>query len=48
MTLGKYQLSVSVSVVWRISRSEFINAIWAAAFWFDNQILEIFGDKAGF
>lgn len=47
VVLGKYQLSSFVSVALAYFTFEFINAIWAATFWFDNRILDIYMSQAG-
>ena len=45
--LGRYQLSAFISLALAYFAFEFINAIWAAVFWFDNRILDIYASEAG-
>lgn len=47
MVLGQYRLSAFTSIALSYFTFEFINAIWAAAFWFDNHILDIYMSQAG-
>jgi hypothetical protein len=47
MVLGHYRLSAFTSVALAYFTFEFINAIWAASFWFDNHILDIYMSQAG-
>jgi hypothetical protein len=47
MVLGQYKISAFVAVALAYFSFEFINAIWAATFWFDNQILDIYISQAG-
>jgi len=47
MMIGRYQLASFVGLAMTYFSLEFINAIWAAAFWFDNRILDLFGSQAG-
>ena len=47
MSLGQYKLSAFFSVALVYFSFEFINAIWAAAFWFDQRILDIYISQAG-
>lgn len=47
MVLGHYKTSAFVSVALTYFSFEFINAIWAAAFWFDNRVLDIYMSQAG-
>lgn len=48
LILGNYKLSAFVSIALAYFTFEFINAIWAATFWFDNRILDIYLSQAGF
>lgn len=45
--LGHYRISSFVSVALAYFSFEFVNAIWAAAFWFDNKVLDIYISQAG-
>ena len=45
--LGRYQLSTFIALSLAYFAFEFINAIWAAVFWFDNRILDIYSSEAG-
>ena len=47
MIFGSYGFSsfFALAVTW--FSLEFINAIWAAAYWFDNRILQIYATNAG-
>lgn len=47
MTLMHYRFSAFFGVAVTYFTFEFINAIWAVAFWFDNQILDIYMSQAG-
>lgn len=47
MVMGKYKLEAFVSIALAYFAFEFINAIWAAAFWFDQQILDIYLSQSG-
>lgn len=47
MVLGKYKLPTFISVALVYFTFEFINAIWAAAFWFDQRILDLYISQAG-
>lgn len=47
MVLGHYRLSAFTSVALAYFTFEFVNAIWAASFWFDNHILDIYMSQAG-
>lgn len=44
---GHYRMSAFVSVALVYFSFEFINAIWAASFWFDNRVLDIYMSQAG-
>jgi len=48
LVLGRYQLSAFIALALAYFAFEFINAIWAAVFWFDNRILDIYYSEAGF
>ena len=48
MVLGRYQLSTFITIALAYFAFEFINAIWAAAYWFDNRILDLYTSQAGF
>lgn len=47
MTIMQYRLSAFFGVALTYFTFEFINAIWAAAFWFDNKIVDIYMSQAG-
>jgi hypothetical protein len=47
MLLGRYQIASFIGLGMTYFSLEFINAIWAAAFWFDNRILDLYGSQAG-
>lgn len=47
LLFGQYRLSAFVSIALAYFSFEFINAIWAAAFWFDNRVLDIYMSQAG-
>lgn len=47
LLLGQYRFSAFLTVALSYFSFEFINAIWAAAFWFDNRILDIYASNAG-
>ena len=44
---GNYRIAAFMSVALAYFAFEFINAIWAMMFWFDNRILDIYASKAG-
>ena len=48
LVLGRYQLSTFITIALAYFAFEFINAIWAAAYWFDNRILDLYTSQAGF
>ena len=48
MTLGHYKLTAFMSVALAYFSFEFINVIWAASYWFDNHVLDIYLSEAGF
>ena len=48
LVLGRYQLSAFIALALAYFAFEFINAIWAAVYWFDNQILDLYYSEAGF
>jgi len=48
LVLGRYQLSAFIALALAYFAFEFINAIWAAVFWFDNRIIDIYYSEAGF
>lgn len=48
MVMGKYKLEAFVAIALTYFAFEFVNAIWAAAFWFDQQILDLYLSQAGF
>ena len=47
LVLGHYRLAAFVSIALVYFSFEFINAIWAATFWFDNRVLDIYMSQAG-
>ncbi|MAE91078.1 MAG: hypothetical protein CMI67_16085 [Pelagibaca sp.] len=47
LLLGQYRFSAFLTVALSYFSFEFINAIWAAAFWFDNRVLDIYASNAG-
>lgn len=47
MVMGGYKLQAFTAVALTYFSLEFINAIWAAAFWFDQQILDLYISQAG-
>jgi hypothetical protein len=47
LLLGHYQVSGFISVALAYFSFEFINAIWAAGFWFDNRVLDMYTSQAG-
>ena len=47
LVLGRYQLSAFIALALAYFAFEFINAIWAAVYWFDNQILDLYYSEAG-
>lgn len=47
MVMGKYKLEAFIAIALTYFAFEFINAIWAAAFWFDQQILDLYLSRAG-
>lgn len=47
LLLGQYRLNAFVGIALAYFTFEFVNAIWAASFWFDNRILDIYGSQAG-
>lgn len=47
LVLGRYQLSAFIAIALAYFAFEFINAIWAAMYWFDNRILDLFMSQAG-
>lgn len=47
MVMGRYKLEAFVAVALTYFAFEFINAIWAAAFWFDQQVLDLYLSQAG-
>ena len=48
MLLGRYQIASFVGLGMTYFSLEFVNAIWAAMFWFDNRILDLYASQAGF
>jgi hypothetical protein len=48
LVLGRYQLSAFIALALAYFAFEFINAIWAAVYWFDNKILDLYYSEAGF
>lgn len=42
LLLGSYRLSAFISIALAYFSFEFINAIWAAASWFDNRVLDLY------
>lgn len=47
LLFGQYRIGAFVSIALVYFSFEFINAIWAAAFWFDNRVLDIYMSQAG-
>jgi len=47
MLFGNYGLVSFFGLALTYFSLEFINAIWAAAYWFDNRILDMYGSQAG-
>lgn len=47
MLLGRYQIASFFGLGMTYFSLEFINAIWAAMFWFDNRILDLYASQAG-
>jgi len=47
LVLGQYRIGAFVSIALAYFTFEFINAIWAVTFWFDNRILDIYMSQAG-
>lgn len=47
LLFGQYRLSAFIAIAMAYFSFEFINAIWAAAFWFDNRVLDIYMSQAG-
>lgn len=46
MVLGKYSVQSFVSICLTYFTLEFINAIWAAAFWFEQRILDLYWSQS--
>ena len=45
--MGRYKIESFVAIALTYFAFEFINAIWAAAFWFDQQVLDLYLSQAG-
>lgn len=47
MIMGKYKFEAFVAIALTYFSFEFINVIWGATFWFDQQILDLYMSQAG-